>query len=106
MSAPKKQETTIASRRDPLPHAQTNLPTARKLLYATLAPLLFLGLLLGAGEGLLRLLGVGYETAFFVPADSGHVTSNPRFAWRYFGKSLQPRTTNLVHMPSKKPSGA
>ena len=106
MSTPKKQEAISASRRDPLPHAQTNLPTARKLLYATLATLLFLGLLLGTGEGLLRLLGVGYETAFFVPADSGHVTSNPRFAWRYFGKSLQPRTTNLVHMPSKKPPGA
>ncbi len=83
---------------------RSTIPLARKLLYAALAVVLILGLLLGAGEGLLKLFGVGYETAFFVPADEHHVTANPRFPWRYFGKAMQARTTNIVHLPQKKPT--
>ncbi len=103
MSTDKQRATKAKSGAERTSATRSTIPLARKLLYAALAAVLILGLLLGAGEGLLRLFGVGYETAFFVPADEHHVTSNPRFPWRYFGRAMQPRTTNIVHLPQKKP---
>jgi tetratricopeptide (TPR) repeat protein len=81
------------------------IPISRKLIYSAVASCLALAVLLGTAELVVRLLGTGYETSFFVPSGGGQLTTNPRFPWRYFGKSVQPRTTNIVHLPQKKPPG-
>ncbi|MCX6877877.1 MAG: tetratricopeptide repeat protein [Verrucomicrobia bacterium] len=66
-----------------------------------LAPLLFFGLL----EGGLRVGGYGYPTGFFVRADgSGNYTTNFRFGWRFFPRSLARDPEPCVL--AAKPAGA
>jgi tetratricopeptide (TPR) repeat protein len=47
------------------------------------APLLFLG----AFEGVLRSVGAGYPTTFFLPRATAYV-SNEKFGWRYFPRAI------------------
>ena len=66
-----------------------------------LSPILFFGLL----ETGLRLGGYGYPTAFFIGPDAGGKwTTNHRFGWRFFPKSLarHPHPCEL----STKPAGS
>ena len=66
-----------------------------------LAPVLFFGVL----EAGLRLGGYGYPTTFFVGPDAhGTRASNPRFAWRFFPRSLA-RPPNPCFLATE-PAGA
>ena len=65
-------------------------------------PLLFLLLL----EGLLRLLGIGYSTDFFLPARiKGEEVSvqNDKFGWRFFGRERARQPAPLVIGKTKAP---
>jgi tetratricopeptide (TPR) repeat protein len=69
--------------------ARPAISRRRKWLYrlttAVIAPLLFFAIL----ETGLRLGGYGYSTAFFIGSDTdGTYTTNPRFGWRFFPRSL------------------
>src|SRR5512135_540878 len=83
------------------PRTAPALSSARQRVFrlaaAGLAPLLFLLLL----EGVLRLVGYGYPTGFFIPSPSRQpdlFTENPKFGWRYFPQRLAraPEPTRLT----------
>jgi tetratricopeptide (TPR) repeat protein len=83
--------------------ARPPLSRRRKWLYRLTAvvvlPLLFLGLL----EGGLRMAGYGYPTSFFLGPDArGISTTNIRFGWRFFPRSLArlPETSFLSAKPA------
>jgi len=72
-----------------------------RLVLAVAAPTVILGGL----EGLLRLVGVGYPTGFFLDVpESRSVMGNPRFAWRVFRPSIA-RTPLLLSFPAQKAAG-
>ncbi|MBN1669547.1 MAG: tetratricopeptide repeat protein [Kiritimatiellae bacterium] len=71
---------------------------------ALLAPIL----LLAAVEGLLRLFGYGYPTAFFLEQRlEGRTvcTDNPKFGWRFFPRALA-RKSRPLQFAAEKPPGA
>ncbi len=73
-----------------------------RLAVAVIAPLL----VLSGAEGLLRLVGSGYPTRFFVDAGDGvHLTGNDRFAWRFFSPDLA-RTPPELYLQRHAPDGA
>lgn len=68
---------------------------------AIFVPALFLGI----AEVALRIAGCGYPTDFFITSDGGRTwTSNPKFAWRFCGKSGA-TAPDLVSMPGTKALG-
>ncbi len=72
-----------------------------RIVTAILAPPLFLLLV----EGLLRLVGYGYPTDFFIAtAKSGQMTGNPRYTHAYFPKALV-REPDLFVMNRQKKEG-
>ncbi len=81
------------------------LPVGRKVLYATVATVLSLVLLLVVAELTLKLADYGHAGTFFSPTADGHLTSNPHFPYRYFGKSVPPRDANWVYLAQEKPVG-
>ena len=72
-----------------------------RLVVMVLAPALVLGLT----EGALRLFGYGYPTSFFqkIPGQEAY-TSNPRFGWRFFPRSLS-RSPVPFRLAADKPEG-
>jgi tetratricopeptide (TPR) repeat protein len=66
----------------------------------TLIPLVALMLL----EGALRLIGFGYPSTFFLPAIGGAVTTNPKFAWQFYGRGQASSPTPLIFQKAK-PAG-
>jgi tetratricopeptide (TPR) repeat protein len=74
---------------------------AGRLAVAVLAPLI----ILGASEAVLRLVGSGYPTRFFVDVGDGeHLTGNDRFAWRFFSPELARNPTEL-YISRRPPDG-
>lgn len=72
-----------------------------RIVTAIIAPLLFLTLV----EGVLRLVGYGYPTDFFIAtAKSEQMTGNPRYTHAYFPKALV-REPDLFVMNRKKKEG-
>lgn len=72
----------------------------RRVALALVAPLFLLLLV----EGLLRLFGYGYPTAFFVPAAAGTVTSNEKFGWQFFPPAIA-RAPLPLTLNTPKPAG-
>ncbi len=71
-----------------------------RLLAAAIAPLLALAIM----EAGLRLAGYGCKTSFFVPGPRAQtLVSNPRFAWRFFGRQASRAPMPLVFTPARKP---
>lgn len=70
--------------------AVTGRPPAKaRSVWRRAARVLLPGLLiLCAAEGVLRLAGVGYPTAFFIDRDGRTVETNERFAWRFMSREL------------------
>ena len=88
------------------PGASVPSPAKRKLFrWVSMVglPVLFLMLV----EIVLRIAGVGYPTAFFVPAKTGPpglYTENPRFGWRFFPRRLA-RAPDPIRLMRTKPPG-
>lgn len=94
----------VCSRLMKAPKKPTTTPRTwvLRITTAVIVPMLFLLLV----EGLLRLIGYGYPTNFFLPASGQDaVTANPRYTYRYFPKNLV-REPDLIRMNRKKPAGA
>ncbi len=71
-----------------------------RLSFLVLSPILFFGLL----EAGLRLGGYGYPTGFFLGPDAdGTCTTNDRFGWRFFPRSLARTPQPCILSP--KPAG-
>lgn len=83
----------------------TEIPLWRKVVFAVLASGGILALAVLACETGLRLAGYGDSQYFFIAATEDSLAANPRFAYRYFGKSVPPRDTNWVLVPAVKPAG-
>ncbi|HMJ92151.1 MAG TPA: hypothetical protein VK530_20180, partial [Candidatus Acidoferrum sp.] len=66
----------------------------------TVVPLLLLLLL----EGVLRVFGVGYPTRFFIPAERGTLTTNPKFAWQFYPRQSASAPTPVL-LKKEKPAG-
>lgn len=66
----------------------------------TLVPLMCLLLL----EGALRLIGFGYQTTFFIAAEDGWLTTNPKFGWQFHSRQSASSPTP-VKFAKQKPSG-
>ncbi len=76
---------------------------AFRLTALTLLPV---GLLVGL-ELVLRLLGYGYPTAFFLSGKAGGqsiLVENKKFGWRFFPREMA-RTPGAISMPARKPGG-
>lgn len=72
------------------------------MVLAVVAPLV----LLGAVEAVLRGVGVGWPTAFFVPLGDGQtLVPNRRFTWRFMRPGAAPQPYPLL-IPARKPAGA
>jgi tetratricopeptide (TPR) repeat protein len=72
-----------------------------RLVLAVVGPLV----LLVAAEGMLRLLGCGWPTTFFVPYGDGQtLMPNRRFTWRFMRPGSSPQPYPLL-MPARKPAG-
>ena len=71
----------------------------RRLVAAVLVPAMFFCLL----EVGLRIGGYGHDTAFLTPVDdaASAYTSNRRFGWRFFPRSLNRRAT-MIRIPAQK----
>jgi hypothetical protein len=54
-------------------------------------------------EAVLRLFNFGYPTAFFIPAENGTLTTNPRFAWQFYGRGQASAPTPLLLQKTKAP---
>jgi tetratricopeptide (TPR) repeat protein len=72
---------------------------ARRLAAAVVVPLLLLGMI----EVVLRLVGYGYATSFFVPADAATFTTNPKFAWQYYPRRTATSPTPVLFAKHKAP---
>ncbi len=92
--------------REPLPPAKPALSAGRRRLFWALTLLLPLGVLAGA-ELILRAVGLGYPTHFFVSARDGTpgwYAENPRFGWRFFPRRLA-RAPDPVRVTRHKAPG-
>ena len=81
------------------------IPLWRKVIFASIASGGILALVVLASEMGLRLTGYGDSQSFFISSTEDSLAANPRFAYRYFGKSVPPRDTNWVLVPAVKPAG-
>ena len=109
-SAGRSPEAQTASRASGPPSAPSSRKMGRfrgwrgwllRLSLCVLSPILFFGLL----EAGLRLGGYGYPTGFFLGPDAGGTyTTNYRFGWRFFPRSLA-RTPQPCIL-SAKPAGS
>jgi Flp pilus assembly protein TadD/lysophospholipase L1-like esterase len=76
----------------------------KQILLALLAPLI----LLGAGEGVMRLADLGYPTSFLVPRERNGQTvwvDNPFFGYRFFPPRLA-RMSSPLMLDKDKPPGS
>lgn len=89
----------------PLRSAVSPLTPGRRLLFALFALLLAPGLAFGVLEGVLRVAGCGYDTAFFKKArinGQDFLINNDNFVLRFFPPQLA-RLPGVLRMEAEKP---
>ena len=67
---------------------------------------MLLGFFLLVAELGLTVAGYGHPGTFFLPSSAKHLTANPQFPYRYFGKSVPPRDAHWVHLAKRKQEGS
>ena len=82
------------------------IPVRRKVIYALAVSSMLLGLLLLIAELGLAVAGYGHPGTFFLSSSAKHLTANPQFPYRYFGKSVPPRDAHWVHLAKRKQEGS
>lgn len=87
-------------------HESKALTKRRKWLFRLTALVILPGLLLGVTELVLRVIGYGYPTTFFVTspvAGRGNLVENRQFSRRYFSPELMRIPKPLAFSPAKPP---
>jgi tetratricopeptide (TPR) repeat protein len=93
-AVPSKPVTTVAARTT-LKHRWL-----ARLLAAVLVPVF----VLGAVEAVLRVIGFGFPTNFFIEMPDGKtMTTNPKFAWQYYPKRTATAPVPLLFSREKAP---
>ena len=82
------------------------IPVRRKVIYALAVSSMLLGFFLLVAELGLTVAGYGHPGTFFLPSSAKHLTANPQFPYRYFGKSVPPRDAHWVHLAKRKQEGS
>src|SRR3954453_12141756 len=106
----KKSRTSASSQGNPRRHAAAERPSKaepipRKWVFRLGSMILLPIVAVLAFELVLRLIGYGYETSFFVRTEiAGRkvLVPNEKFGWRFFGPALA-RTARPMEIPAVKP---